>query len=246
METLASLFVTIVTVAGAVFPQVGADKLLEADKAKALSGAVLSQTTENTANTVNRPVKVAQVTNTEDRQSEFMIQLRDRVNATNEGDSVRAKREKETLEFRKRLTRINDEKKQAIVEKISERLQTLNEKWVEQWNKVLLRLAEVLTKLEKVVAEAKSEGKDVAAVEEAIALARTKILTAQAAVATQSQKTYPITISTEENLGQDVRSAINLFHNDIKNVREVVAEAKEAVVSVYQALAKVRGERVSE
>ena len=59
-------------------------------------------------------------------------------------------------------------------------------------------------------------------------------------------KTYPITISTEENLGQDVRSAINLFHNDIKNIREVVAEAKEAVVSVYQALAKVRGERVNE
>lgn len=245
METLASLFVTMVTVASAVFPQVGADRILEADQAKALSGSVLSQTTENTnPNLAGTKVAVgAQNANTStmtETQSEFMIQLRDRVNTTATVDQA-TKREREQSIFRKRLSEIDDEKKKKIVENLSERLQTLNEKWVAQWNKVLVRLGEVLTKLEKVMDQAKSEGKDVTTVVEAVTLSQNKILEAQAAVAAQAQKTYPITITSEENLGQNVRAAINLFHNDIKNTQAVVKEAKESVIAVYQALAKVRG-----
>ncbi|MEK7188333.1 MAG: hypothetical protein AAB685_00590 [Patescibacteria group bacterium] len=150
-------------------------------------------------------------------------------------EEVSQKRE----EFRNKLKTLKDEKKKLIVEKIDQKYDLVNKKWVEKWNKGLVRLTDILAKIK----QRDREGK----LRQVISNAEAKIAAAQAKVDEQALETYVIDISSEDKLGPSVRATNQQFKNDIKAVHELVKEARKAVVEVInQAKSLNRGGGVNE
>lgn len=145
-------------------------------------------------------------------------------------------------EFRKKLEGIKDEKKQTTAQNIYDRLVSLNDKWVNQWNDILTKINELLAKATSRADKLASDGKDVTAVRSAITAAQSAIDTAQSAVNTQAAKTYTITVTTDERLGSAVKTVITSFHSDVKAVIEKMQTARQSVAAVLAALGKASGE----
>lgn len=234
MESLANLFVVAVTVANATFPQANIPAVL---------GVQIAQ-----ENTVRESATSSGVRREEasDRRNEALEAARERRKAAVEEAKERRKTAIEEAKerragFREKLQEIRDEKKKKIVENIDARLSSLNEKWVNHWNKVLTRLTEVLAKIGSRLEKAKAAGRDTTSVEAAIATAEASIATAQSAVNAQAGKTYVIALGDEKNLGQDVRAAIDKFHKDIKATKDAIKASRSAVVDALKALKGIRG-----
>lgn len=147
---------------------------------------------------------------------------RDEVKQERGGDSQEVSQKRE--EFKNKLKNLKDERKKLIVEKIDQKYDLVNKKWVAKWNKALIRLTEILAKIK----QRDNEGK----LSQAISDAQAKIASAQAKVDEQAAKTYVINISSEDKLGPSVRETNQQFKNDIKAVHELVKDAHKAVVEV--------------
>ena len=70
-------------------------------------------------------------------------------------------------------------------------------------------------------------------------VAEAAISAAQEAVNNQVGNTYVVDITSEENLGQDVKSVISDFHANIKSVWEKVKSARLAVGDALKVLKEV-------
>ena len=95
-------------------------------------------------------------------------------------------------------------------------------------------MSEILTKLEKRVTENKPDIKDPAAAKTAIVSAKTQIASAEAAVGTQAEKDYTITINSETTVKVDAKTMRDALHTDLKAVRETVIAAKKAVANAIK------------
>lgn len=135
-------------------------------------------------------------------------------------DAMEARR----LEFQEKVAQIRDERKQKVVGNLAERFSSINEKWTTHWNNVLTRLTEILAKI-----EARNDTLDTSDATAAIA-------EAQDAVNTQAGMVYEFEIDDEENLGQNVKSAIEAFHADLRETQAVVKAARDAVHQVFRQL----------
>lgn len=82
---------------------------------------------------------------------------------------------------------------------------------------------------EKVNVE-KENGQDTTEIESLITSAESAIADAEEAVETQAGKEYVITITDETKLHDAVKPIVDQLKADLKNVHNVVREAKEAVV----------------
>jgi DNA repair exonuclease SbcCD ATPase subunit len=142
-------------------------------------------------------------------------------------------------EFRNRLQEIKDARKRIIVERISNLISKINDKWISRWNGTLTRLSEILAKIESRADKLAEEGKDVDDVYAAISEAEEAIATAQDAVNEQAGKTYIIEITDEETLGESVSSTIGEFHSDLQAVMEEVREAASAVRRAFGLLKEI-------
>lgn len=248
MQELATIFVTLVTFANTLAPAIGIQRVLAFNPLNP-SQQVLSETDELNVSGISgevsdirgRKAQVKQRLEKARTERQQKIDLfRQRVQTTT------TIKQQNREEFKEKLETIRDERKQEIVSKIDENLAKLNSKWVAQWNTALERLNQIVAKIETRAEAAASEGKDVARVQENISAAKTAINAAQDAVNTQSEKIYTITITTEQNLGQDVRTTINLFHNDIKNTKDAVDAAKRATVTALTSLKNAAEENENE
>lgn len=144
--------------------------------------------------------------------------------------------------FKTKLAAVRDQKKQAIVGRVDEKLARINKNRVAHWQRVLARLEEVLGKVEKMTANLKAKGKDVAAVEQAIAKAKEALAAAKEAVAAQSEKEYIITIVSETALRINVGQTIKTQQTDLQTVLKTLNEARRQVGNTVRALAQARGE----
>jgi hypothetical protein len=148
---------------------------------------------------------------------------------------------KETL--RLRLQVVRDERKQEQVQRLSDRLCSVNENRVNVMEKHLAKMEEMLVRVEKLAAERKTAGKDISAVTGAITSARTAISAANSAVQNQNGISCVLNISGSENtLGAEVNGAINRLNVQLRAVNQKINFAREAVRTAVRELAKVMGE----
>lgn len=159
-------------------------------------------------------------------------------NATGSGATKRE-------EFRARLSAIRDAKKKAIVERVDQRLAQTNTSRTGIMTRHLIKIEEILNRIETRALGVEKDGKDITAVKTAIASARTVIASAKTTVAAQAAKIYAIDITTEANLGSAVSSVRIAFAKDLQAAHQSVVAARKAVREVLTVLAKVVGEKLT-
>lgn len=148
-------------------------------------------------------------------------------------------------EFRSKLSAIRDEKKKTIVERMATRIQDSNSKRTATLLRHLVKIEEILNKIEARALEIEKQGKDISAVKTAIAKARDAIAAARTAVNAQAGKTYDINITTEDKLGSAVSTTRISLARDLQSAHQSVVAARKAVRDVLKELAKVVGEKLT-
>ena len=234
METLAKLFVGLVTVANTVAPQANIPRVLGVQIAQDTTVDVQNVDTTNLGSARSTRVREA-VEDARIRRQEAIEEFQARRQAAKEEWETRRE------EFKQRLTEIRDERKREIVKLMDLRMEKMLERWVEHWNRVLARLTEILAKVGTRADKAEAAGHDVSSTRAAITEAEAAIAEAQAAVNELAGKTFVIEITDEENLGQNVSDTIHQVREELQAVREKVRAARQAVLDVLHALQAIRG-----
>lgn len=164
------------------------------------------------------------------------------------------KTEKETIkeqfktareEFKTKLEGIKDENKKAIVERVNNKLTNVNANRTAHFNKVLDLLQKHLDRVKTQAGELKTKGKDTTEVDAAVVAAQATIDSARSTVSTQTAKQYVITITTEDNLRNDVGKTMKQLQQDLQTTKDAVMKAKEALIKAIIALAKLKGAEVT-
>lgn len=141
-------------------------------------------------------------------------------------------------DFKEELQKIKDERKKQIVEKIDEQIAALNERMQNHSSKVLDQMETVLTNISTRADKAEARGVDTVSTRGAIEDAYAAIEVSRAAIEAQLDKVYTIEIESEEALKANVGEVRNMLHDDLKDVRNTVKEAHDAVRSAAVALAQ--------
>jgi hypothetical protein len=160
----------------------------------------------------------------------------------------RVRQQQQTLlsRYREKFGQLKDARKRALVDRLNNRICTLNRNRVTIMNKHLDRMLVITERVEEKVSNLKTQGKEAGKVEEAIQKARTAIDTARSAVNTQAVRECAINISgSDTTVGADIRKAVSQLETEIKAVREKVTLARKAVSQAIIALAKVWGTDVN-
>lgn len=140
-------------------------------------------------------------------------------------------------ELKDKISKLRNEKKKQVATRLDEQLARLNEKWTNHFNNILVRLSEILSKVELRADKAQAAGKDVSAVRTAIVNAKNAIATARTAVETQAKKTYTATFSSEKELHAAFKAVKEQLRKDLFGLRDgAMKSAREVVHNAHQAL----------
>jgi hypothetical protein len=152
--------------------------------------------------------------------TQVRINLRDQIR-----DAVEAKKlvlkEKiasKEAEFKQKLQLIKDTKKKALIEKINEKINTINARHTERYAQIIGNLQLVFDKTETTMNKTSALG---------------AINAAKLAVENQASKTYTITIATEEGLRNSVGLVISQLRQDLNVAYKAVVNARQAVMLLY-------------
>lgn len=145
--------------------------------------------------------------------------------------------------FQEKLATIKDTRRKMLVDQIQTKLSSVSANRTNAMSENLQKLSTILENIQNRANTAKANGKDTSAVDAAIVNAQTAIQKAQAAVTTQSGKTYIITITATSSAGLKAGVGIKTkeFRTDITAAYQLMVAAKKAVNQAYLALAKVIG-----
>ncbi len=183
------------------------------------------------AQDTQRPVYSTDPYEMENRPSEHDT-FRKRVESSRE--RFRTASEKRQSELETRLTKFSDQQKAAIVQRVSENLNTINKNRVNAMTSQLETIEAILTRVKTKTAEEKANGTNVASIESAITQAETAIATAKTAVTTQAGKDYTITVTDEAKMRAEMKAKRDLLFNDLKAVHEKVKLAREKTRSAIK------------
>ncbi len=236
METLASLFVVLVTTTNSIAPQANIPQVLGVQIANETTNTTTNVSIEGSASGRNTQEIKNRIDDVLKQRKALEVDFKARRQLLE--DEIRRKRE----EFKSKIATIKDERKKQVVNNLDQNISSRNSKWVEHWNKFLVKLTEILGKIKTRTDEAAAKGKDVTLVRTAISAAEKAIADAQALVNAQSGKTYVFNISSEETLSSDVRSTVTQFKSDVQSVMTLMNTARKAVNDVYGVLKTVVGE----
>lgn len=143
-----------------------------------------------------------------------------------------------SAQLKAKIAAFRDQKKAVAAERISENLNKINQKRVEQMSKRISGMSEILNKVEQISATASNSASSSAA----IADAKSAIETAQAKVTAQGEKDYTLTIRTENTVKTDATNIKQTLLADLKITEDSVRAAKEALVKAIRITARtVRG-----
>lgn len=143
--------------------------------------------------------------------------------------------------FKARIQAIKDTRKQALTEKITDKVASTNARLTNRMNTALDHLRDILNRVKEKEAVAKAEGKDTAALDQAILKAESAIETARTAVSSQSAKTYTPSIVDEPTLKNTIGQMVSEFRKDISAVHKLIVDAKQAVMKTINESAKLKG-----
>lgn len=148
----------------------------------------------------------------------------------------KAKRE----EFKEKLEDIKSARKQKILSNIDERIAKINEVRTDRLSEHLIKMSEILDRIEEKAAQLD----DPSDADEAIEEARAAIQTAQAAVEEQAGIQYVVEITDEESLRADAKLVVDAFKSDIKAVVALVKDAHKETREAAQELGDIKSTSV--
>src|SRR3989344_714317 len=135
-----------------------------------------------TANTIRKTYEIRKAEILEEREA-----TRERIEAKIEEAKLKFDQRREDL--KEKLEEMKDQRKTKIAENILDRIENVNEKWVNHWTRVLDRLEEILAKLETRVVDYDGD-KDTSDLIALIDEAQSEVDTARLKVNQQASKTY--------------------------------------------------------
>lgn len=145
--------------------------------------------------------------------------------------------------FQQKVATIKDEKKRQLIERIDNKLSTVNTNRTNQITENLEKLVKILGNIQEKTTTAKENGKDISSVTAAITKAQTAIDNAKTAVQTQAGKEYVITITATGSgqLKNSVGITTKQLQADLSITHKLMVAAKQAVQQAHLALTKVLG-----
>ncbi len=155
------------------------------------------------------------------------------------GEAPREKMATRSALLRERLAKFKNQNKATIVGGLNDNLNRINEVKTEAMKRKLEIMTQLLTKFEGRINAVTD--KDTSETKAAITIAKDKIASAEAAVEIQSQKDYTLTATSEATIKQEVMTARNTLHSDLKAVHEQVKAARMSVVEAVETAAKTLG-----
>lgn len=144
-------------------------------------------------------------------------------------------------EMKAKIQKFKDKQKAEIAARINTNLNRINQNQTDTMLKNLDLMSSLLDKLADRVTQGTPDIKDPALANQAIADAREAIANARTAVEAQAQKDYTIAVTTETRIRLDAQAKRDQLHTDIKAVRKLVIDAKQAVSNAIR-VAKSRKE----
>jgi len=170
----------------------------------------------------------------QDKKIEFHRNAQDLRQAVHEDIQERRedrneKVKKEREELRKKMEGIRDERKKLLVQNIAARLDALNDRMIENLEERLNHLEDVALKIDSRADQMATDGHNVSRARTALGAAEDLIDDARALLTTQASKTYPIKISDEEHVRENVQAAREALHTDISKIREKAKDAHRAL-----------------
>lgn len=140
------------------------------------------------------------------------------------------------LAFKEQLETITDERKQAIVEKISNRLTETNTNATDRMFEILDKLSAVIVKIEDKITKAKANGIDTTTQEAELENAKLAIDAAIKTVTEQAAMDYIITINDSTTLKNDIGTVVSQHKQDLRTTYEAVRSARTAVRQAAKSL----------
>ena len=122
-----------------------------------------------------------------------------------------------------KLAAFRDRNKANITERINTNLNMINAKQTKAMSNHLVRMSEILTKVEA------RKGSTAT-----ITTAKERIASATALVNAQAEKDYTITVTSEAKIKDDAKLKRDMLHTDLKAAREAVIAAKQAVAATIR------------
>lgn len=173
----------------------------------------------------------------ETRRENFLEKIQSR----REQASAAAKLRRET--FKKKVEALKDERKKLAVERIDERLETVNENRTNRFTQVIDKLQDILDRVSKKAEGLKTAGKDTTVLDKAIQDAQKAIDLAKASVTTQAGKTYILEVPNETVLKVSVGATVSKFRKDLAITHKTVVNARQAVHQAVRELARLSNAR---
>lgn len=131
--------------------------------------------------------------------------------------------------LRTKLQAFKNQKKASAAARINTNLNQINQKQVEQMQKHLETMSQILDRLEARVNQGAPDIKDPVSAKAAIASAREAWASASAAIVTQSQKDYTIKVTSEAKVREDAKTLRDALHADLLALRKTVLNTKQAI-----------------
>lgn len=143
-------------------------------------------------------------------------------------------------EYKASLKQIKDARKKTIIESVDQKLIKANQKSTDHFLLAIVKLENLLKKFSDRASLLKQSGKDTSDVDAAIVAARDAISDAKNAVSEQAAKEYTFQITDESTLKANLGQTMKLLRSDLKATHDVVKLAKQKVIDVARALAKLK------
>lgn len=143
-------------------------------------------------------------------------------------------------EFIAKLAKFRDRKKAERVEKINENLGKINKNRTAAMLRHLERMQTILDKLQERVRNA-SPKPDMSKVNEALKDSSEAIDEAKKVVVNQTGKDYTIIVNTESTVKTDSQTARNSLREDLKEVHDLVVEARKALTEAIRTVVTTLG-----
>lgn len=147
-------------------------------------------------------------------------------------------------EFKVQMKGLRDQRKKLIVERVDKRLTTINHNAVQRMNESITKLEALLEKFSAQTTKLKLDGQNTTEVDAAITKAESSIQSAKDAVAAQDAKEYAADLTDEQRLKISYGETMSLLRKDLKVVHDTVKTAKQSVIDVARALAKLNSSDV--
>jgi predicted nucleic acid-binding Zn-ribbon protein len=151
---------------------------------------------------------------------------------------VQEGREARRAELKEKLSRVKDERKREVVERLVEKFGTANDRMTDRLSDGLARMEAVLRRIEEHADTLEVDGSDTANVRTAITNATNAIDAARAAIATQAGNVYSLAdvVTTEDTLRANIGGVRSRMNADLRSVRDTVLGVRDEIKEAANAL----------